>query len=539
MKNLLKYIALFIISCTLFSCSSEDELTEDWIETSGEGSELMTENSGTLDLSNYVAVGNSLTAGFADGALFPEGQKNSYPAILATQFEIAEGGKTFIYPDIVSGKGNNGSANATGRSSINLAVALAALSGTPGVSIGDAIQTSEASPITISSKTGANLNNFGVPGARVVDIISPGYGNFNPFFKAFQTNPTTSVIADAVSAQGSFFSLWIGSNDVLGYALAGGSAGEIFNPLDPSTITDANSFTTSLRHALDALSANGADGVILNVPPVTIIPFFQIVTNLSGGVQILPSNVIDAIAASLLNTSYGAYNAGLDVAVAGGLINSDEAEMRKIIFTANEQNAPVITDESLTNVPGLPSMRQAQVNAIGQSDLFPLTVLDSLGVQRVPGDLTTTLGISIPLPDRYSLTIDEQVQVITAYKIFNTIIDDEVAARDNLTLVDIRPLFADIFGLSPIQAMGLELGSAAVASADGVLGIEAGGVNLVPLSLSQAEIYNSVWSTDGVHPNARGAALVANEIIEVLNATHSATIQKVNPLDFAPINAPL
>ena len=47
---------------------------------------------GNADFSNYVAIGNSLTAGYADGTLYREGQINSYPNMLATQFKLAGGG---------------------------------------------------------------------------------------------------------------------------------------------------------------------------------------------------------------------------------------------------------------------------------------------------------------------------------------------------------------------------------------------------------------------------------------------------------------
>src|SRR5690606_39546474 len=51
--------------------------------------------SGTANLSKYVSVGNSLTAGYADGALYITGQKNSYPNIMAQQFAFAGGGEFY------------------------------------------------------------------------------------------------------------------------------------------------------------------------------------------------------------------------------------------------------------------------------------------------------------------------------------------------------------------------------------------------------------------------------------------------------------
>ena len=42
---------------------------------------------GNIDVSNYVAVGSAVTAGYADGALYYEGQQFSFANILAGQFD--------------------------------------------------------------------------------------------------------------------------------------------------------------------------------------------------------------------------------------------------------------------------------------------------------------------------------------------------------------------------------------------------------------------------------------------------------------------
>ena len=62
---------------------------------------------GEANFSKYIAVGNSLTAGFMDNGLYLEGQLNSYPAILAQQFKLAGGGE-FVQP-LFSENEKNGS----------------------------------------------------------------------------------------------------------------------------------------------------------------------------------------------------------------------------------------------------------------------------------------------------------------------------------------------------------------------------------------------------------------------------------------------
>lgn len=85
MKKLnIKLIALFLASVAVVSC---DEEFENSVEDGG------VYTSGEADFTKYVTVGNSLTAGFADGALYLDGQLNSYPNIIAGQMQLAGGGE--------------------------------------------------------------------------------------------------------------------------------------------------------------------------------------------------------------------------------------------------------------------------------------------------------------------------------------------------------------------------------------------------------------------------------------------------------------
>ncbi|MEP2772326.1 MAG: SGNH/GDSL hydrolase family protein [Fulvivirga sp.] len=543
MKSIKNTIIYSLCSLSIFvACETEEDLIVEREEQNPPAAEPV---SGEADFSNYVAVGNSLSAGFADAALYPEGQTFSFTNIIAGQLKLAGGGE-FVMPDIVSGNGFGGvdGTMIEGKSFINLEVALAALAGDPNADIADAIQTTEGSALSQSSNTGGALNNFGVPGARLIDLSVNGYGSLNPYFGAFQSSASASILGDAASANGSLFTLWAGNNDVLGYAINGGAAGETFNPANPQTITDAATFSAALSGTLDALTANGAEGIILNIPPITVIPYFQTVTTLGGGINLIPLTSQGNVDA--LNAAYADYNDALDASAAGLFgpsyqITPEEAALRKINWTLGA-NPPVLMDESLTDLtdinPALVNMRQAKVDpTTGATDLFPLTALAVIGTELVTGDPSTTVGTGVPIEDQYTLTLSEQANVITAYATFNGIISAEAAARSNIHLVDVGPIFADVFGLSGAQAAGLALSSGAQAAADGQLGIDVNGVNLVPLSLSQEELFNSIWSTDGVHPNPRGAAIIANEIIEKINAVYGSTVPLVNPLDYPAINA--
>lgn len=551
MKTLNNKLKFLLLATIFFGCSTEDDIVDEWVAANTPDPLAV----GTLDLTKYVSVGNSLTAGFYDGALFQEGQENSYPAILAGQFELAGGGE-FNNPNITSG------ATGTGRVSLDINAALAFLSTGEG-SLADALITGDANPLTTST---VSVNNFGVPGARAIDVVTPGYGAANPFYGAFQSDGTASVVGDAAAAGGTFFSLWIGNNDALGYAVNGGT-NDVFNPLDPTTITDspinpaapsAPTFTAAIGGALDGLTAGGAQGLILTIPPITTIPYFQAATTLGGGVELVP--LTDQALVDQLNGAFNVpfpspipgvdpgYNSLLDVAAALDPTLADEVARRKISWKLGA-NAPLITDESLSvldisaaaGLPAgsivLPQLRQAAaVNPLaGLGDLFPLPALFSLGQALSE---TAIIGVTVPLDDELTLTETEQINVITAVATFNAVIRAQAGARPNVHLVDLDPLFADVNGLSAAEATALGMSAAGISAADGVLGQVVNGINLVPISFEQTELFNSLFSTDFVHPNPRGAALVVNEMIEVINQQFGSEIPTVNPLSYPGINAP-
>src|SRR5690606_26564366 len=171
--------------------------------------------SGDADFSRYVALGNSLTSGYTDNALFKSGQENSFPKMLADQMALAGGGAFVqpLMPDDIGGFSNLGVA---GRMTLQLVNG----SLTP-------VPTPAQSPLTPA--TGGPFNNMGVPGAKSYHLLAPGYGNpagigstANPYFVRFASSPNASVIGDALAQNPTFFTLWIGNNDVLAYATSGG-----------------------------------------------------------------------------------------------------------------------------------------------------------------------------------------------------------------------------------------------------------------------------------------------------------------------------
>ena len=495
MKNTIKFM-IGLLAIGLVSCEPEFEnaVTDEGFYDAGDA-----------DFSNYVALGNSLTAGYADGALYMSGQKDSYPNIMAQQFSFVGGGD-FTQPLTSDDLGGLllGGQQILG----NRLVLSADENGNPFPAPLDGMPTTDV----VSSETGP-FNNMGVPGAKSYHLVTPGYGSVagvangtaNPWYARFATSESSTVLADAASLNPSFFSLWIGNNDILGYATSGGSGVDQTGNLDPSTyggndITDPNVFAAAYSAQVDALVAGGAKGVLLNIPDVTSIPYFTTVP-----AQSIP---LDAATAGAVNAQFALYNGALGQLVAGGFISAEEAAIRAINFVEGI-NYPIMTDVDLTDVTailigaGLDSETAAllgQLRQVKSDDLVVLTASSALGSVPDPSNPLGIVGVSIPLTNQFVLTSTEQDRVATAGAAYNAIIEG-LAAANELGYGDMKSALADVAANGAAYNGGL---------------------------LTSTYVTGGAFSLDGVHPTPRGYAFTANTIIDVINTTYNASIPKVD-----------
>ncbi|MEO1021464.1 MAG: hypothetical protein AAFW89_02895 [Bacteroidota bacterium] len=457
---------------------------------------------GTADFSNYVSLGNSLTAGYMDGALYTSGQALSIPALLANQLNEVGGTEGFNQPDINSVDGFN--TGVTPNPANNITLGRFKLD--TGARIPSPTINGELPSLFTGDKT--TLQNFGVPGIITGQMLTgatggPAQGNpaFNALYARFASNPGTStILGDAIAAQPSFFSLWIGNNDVLGYAVSGAS--------DENLLTDPAIFDQQYEAIIAQLIGNTtADGIVVNIPPFLGLAYFRAVP-----FQAIP--VTRQTQADSINGGYAAYNAGLQAAFTNGAITEAEATRRTITFSLGV-NAFVIEDESLTDLSGLglPSIRQSE-----QTDLFVLALGSILGTDLGAG----VVGVQAAVADQFVLLPSEQQQIEVARAAFNATIAQAVTDNsERLVLYDtngfvaegVSSAFLDIFGLS-----------------DGVPGVVVNRVELTPDFTP-----TGVISTDGIHPNPRGNGLIVNDMIQVIEGKFGATIPKVDVLDLPSV----
>jgi hypothetical protein len=188
------------------------------------GLKPMEVDNGTANFSRYVAIGNSLTAGFTDGALSLRGQKNAYPVMLAEKMQLAGGGD-FKVPYMLQGAGNNG----LNRSQLILGYVIPCNSN---IYTYGPLPSKDSATLLHDVSAEGPYNLIGVPAARSVDAVAGVYSVLNPFLRRMCASPGTStMLSEALRVNPTFFTLWLGNNDVLLYALNGAIPPvDIFSP---------------------------------------------------------------------------------------------------------------------------------------------------------------------------------------------------------------------------------------------------------------------------------------------------------------------
>ncbi|AWM33855.1 SGNH/GDSL hydrolase family protein [Hymenobacter nivis] len=346
---------------------------------------------GTADFTSYVAVGNSLTSGYSDGGLYNEAQATSYPAILAQQFgKTGKGPASFAQPSFAPAQ-QDGSGHVK-LQIVNGALAPVVPSAANGylgeklAATGSALASGQPQ---LAAYTGAQPDNLGVPGISVLSSVSAftgglaPYGLLNPFYERLLTaaeKPSKDYVTYIGQKTPTFFTCWMGNNDVLTYASNGGVA----SAADPfSNLTDTTRFGIGYRAILGTMSKKGTvAGIAANIPNVTGIPYFTTVT-------------VAAVAAAFK--------------------------------AANAASPGVFIQTSSTTTP---------VRLATSADLLTLTAqaVVATGAGSTPSN---------PLPNKYVLDADEAAAVVARTIQLNAIIA-KTARQNKVALADMNTFFTTV-----------------------------------------------------------------------------------------------
>jgi lysophospholipase L1-like esterase len=310
---------------------------------------------GSANFQRYVALGDSLTAGYQSSSLVATHQQYSYPAVIARQTHAGD----FQQPLISE----------------------------PGIP--PELRLVSISPLLIAPKSTTNgqpinlqlprpYNNLGIPGARAINLTTNtgATQDANVFYQIVLRGLGTAA-DQALALHPTFMTVWIGNNDVLGAVLAG----------TPAALTPLADFEAAYTALLDRLVAGAPNAGIVtaNIPPVSSIPFAVTIppviinpatgqpvrdpagnpifffADLGGGQlgQLGPGSAVTLGAASLLATGFGIPpalapnfpnlpNAGKPLPDA---VTLTATEVQQITTRTNEINGAIARIAGARNIP--------------------------------------------------------------------------------------------------------------------------------------------------------------------------------------------
>lgn len=352
---------------------------------------------GECDFSRYAAIGGNYVAGYQDGALSTYGQFRCFPALMGNQFFNYVCGQTLSQNLIDGSLGWNskpweswyvGESHLGWRTDCEGTVSLGPLK--------DSLSLSQAAQLYANPGFYYG-GQFGIPFATTAELLDPALGNApvgntNPYYYRIASNPGTStVLGDAVNFNATFFTAWLGMEDIYNYARNGGEG---------TTIMSSAQFSVYLDTILGAMTANGAKGVIANIPDFRYMPYYTLIP--WNGAKLTASK------ADSLNDIY------------------DVSGLTHIRF--HEGNNGFVMNDPLAPF-GVRQIRRNEYITLG----LPL---DSVRCNFM-GILFSTL------PDRYVLDSTEVAFLDQSIAAYNAVIAQK-AAQYNLAFVDANSFFRSV-----------------------------------------------------------------------------------------------
>ncbi len=442
---------------------------------------LPTPSGGAL-LQSYVAIGNSITAGFQSGGINDSTQLQSYAVLLAQAMGHTVG-ETFNVP----------------------------LMNKPGcpAPIVNIFTQERLSTIPCALRQAPLphvLHNVAVPGAAAIDatnnLAPTSSGNaLTSFFLGGRTQ-----LEAAAAANPTFVTVFIGNNDALGAVLEVGNAG------DPSLVKDPATFATEYAMMMDGLDAIPSiqGGVLFGTVQVASAPYLtqgRVWKGFEAQFDALAQNGLDSAFQTVPGVPPGTTLTA--IGVSANFLDVNLNCLASVPLTA--------TDTAWASVPfhmGGPLLSTASARAVDSATVDSLFTFAGQVLMALGGAPIVPDSALIPAPTTVDCSVADAVTAAEVANIFAAVTQYNVAIKaeaDERDWVFLDPnalllqLLADPTAIRPFPAF--------------------------PGTAAPSETLNTPFGTaislDGFHPSASTHKAVANALVAAINAAYGTSISAI------------
>lgn len=444
-------------------------------------------------VANFVVLGGSISSGVMDGAFYRRAQKTAYPNLIGARLDSLIEGNAYGFLSTNNIKGYNLIESQPGNPKSKYQLFYREIN-----SAFPSRKYTEGESIDAFNGSIDTVNNFSIPEIRSYQVLDSDSFSGNQFYERFESQLSGSSLVEAViNKSPSLILLSMGAGDVYPFIL-NGATGQVDPPEDKIREYDATPldlFEQSMNNTVDELLSRTQADIIL---PTIINPMGAFYFNT------LKWHFSDSEISGQLGTAISHYHSfNKDVQEFN---NTNNGLSRPVITfdsqPGNQWRAKVFVDDLLPYAEAndgtvIPKFRQMTYKE------FMLYSAENIQFNSINSD--KKFATTEPADDKYVITIEEMEIIDELLNNYNNVLQSLANSHDRVKLLDLHSFFEDL--------------KEGRVSYDGVV-----------FNIGYEQ--NTIISSDGYYLNSKGQALLANELLSLLNNIYGTKFKSFNVNNF-------
>lgn len=438
------------------------------------------------EFTRFYVIGDGYSAGFMKGALTSESQSYSYPNMIGNKINTYFETEIFRQAEVQTEQGlNSFEEGSKGQYQLYYRI--------PGDEVPARRVLEGELPPAWEGELSV-VKDFSLPGIRSFEIDEASKSINNIYMNRLSLAGQTSVLDHVVNQNPAVVLISVGYEDLLPYALSSGT-GAADLPVDEISTMDGTPvsiFSAAIHNVVDRLRNDGDVTIIIStVSDPLLTPYFNVLEySMNLGTEITGAEI------SQLNSYYSDFN---ERAFEYNLSDTVNEEKRRpfIDFDVNggaQFKARVIHDPTLPDVVFEDGYELPKIRQMSEGEFLPFRL------EQVFYD-NNQYGKTLPIQSEDVVTKTDVLNIRELLNGYNAAIRDLSASSDDIHLLDVEELISALYS-EEIQVEGV--------------------------------FYNagfsreSLFSSDGLFLNPKGNALIAQNLVELLNSQYNVHLKPID-----------